>query len=103
MNRDHRSRLWSRAAIEDEWLVGERIGDADCEVPGKQVIDHLADDFGPPALGQRRQLAFLEAAEVQSVGNQVAHVLSRADEAGSDLGAAADAAEGGAEKLSEQV
>ena len=80
-------------ALEDEGFVVEGIGDADGEVAGEQVVDDLADDFGPPALGKERDLAVLEAAEIEAIGDQVADVLGGAGEARRDLGAAADAAQ----------
>ena len=89
--------------FEHERLVGEWIGNTNGEIAGEQVIDHLADDFGPPTLGKQRDFAVFETAEVESVGDQIADILSRAGEAGSDLRAAADAAEGRAEELAEQV
>src|SRR5262245_19363817 len=67
------------------------------------MVDNLADNFGSPALGEQRNFAIFEAAEVEPVGNQIAHVLSRAGEAGSDLSAATNAAESCAEKLAEQI
>lgn len=66
------------------------------------MVDNLADHFRTPALGQSWELAVFEAAEIEAVGDEVADVLRRADEAGGDLRAAADAAKGRAEELAEQ-
>src|SRR5439155_17933633 len=44
-----------------------------------------------------------EAAEIEPIGNEIAHILCGAGEAGSDLSAAADAAESRAEELAEEI
>src|SRR6186713_2640098 len=67
------------------------------------MVDDGADDFGTPALGEDWEFAVFEAAEVEAVGDEVADVLGRSSQAGGDLSGAADAAEGGAEELTEQI
>src|SRR5205085_580640 len=66
-------------------------------------VEGLADDLGPPALCKEWNLAGFKATQIQTIGNKVADVLCGAGEARRYLGAAADAAERGAEELAEQV
>src|SRR5262245_59911023 len=94
---------WLVDALEYERLIVQRVSDANRDVTGEQVIDDLADDCRPPARGQEGHFARTETAELQAIGDEVTNVLGRAGQARGHLSATADAAQGRAEKLAEQV
>src|SRR5690606_5956789 len=70
--------------VEFERLLAPRVANADRLLPGKKIVDQVADQLRAPAAGEHRRLIVF-GAEAEAEADELADVGSRAGESRSDL------------------